>query len=69
MEWRGEAGLGRRMGEEGRASYEGAETVEVEIMPIVRYQPHGMSGTRQVSDEEWGKRGNAHHVISTSWNK
>ena len=57
------------MGEEGQASCEGVENVEAEMMPIVIYQPHGMDGARQASDEEWGKRGSAHRMMSASWNE
>ena len=60
------------MGEERQASNEEAENVEAETVPIVGYQPHGMKGTRQASDEEWGERGSAHQIRSTSgseWGK
>ena len=54
-EWDG-AGLGRRRGEEKQCPSCGCES-------------RGMSGIGLVPDGGWGKRRDAHRIVSASWNQ
>ena len=76
----GKAGLGRRMGEEKcthlKASIPWDEWDEAGLgrrmgegkqCPSCRCQSRGVNGIRLVQDEEWGRRRDAHQIVSVSW--